>query len=747
MQRLRFFLLFLLCPSILFAQQPTKIILQKSSIMNVDTKANVTHVKNPVFLHDNTILTCDSANLYNERNYFEAFNNVHINQGDTINVFSDFLNYDGNTKNAHLSSKVRLIDRTTTLTTNILDYNTGTKIGQYYEGGKIVNNNKEVTLTSKRGYYFANTKDAYFRYNVVVVTPQSTIKSDTLRYNTATNWTYFYGPTNIKGKDDNLYTENGMYNTQTENAYFGKNNLYTQASKTLKGDSLYYYGKRGYGRAVKNIIFRDSEDNTLLRGQLGEYYKADERVVVTINAYFGMGTKDSITVGTKKIPDTLWLGADTLETQKSLQKTLKLLNRPIVKSNNEVGADDEKEKAEKEKEKAEARKQLVAEAKAKTNKPVADDKKLSKKERKLAEQKAKDLKNLPPSQKQLDSVKLKIDSIKTDSLKTDSVKKLATKVVLDKLPVKKDSVNIGKKPVTKTTDKKQTTEAPGTPKLGAVTTGKKDSVVAFNPADTVTTRVIKAYHNVRVFKSNMQAKADSLFYTAADSALRWYKNPILWSQGSQQTGDTIHVFFKNNKIHSFQVLQNGFIVNVETDSTKFNQVKGKLITGFFSNGNVRDVYVDGNAESIYYNRNQKGVYENMSQSVSGRIRFKFDDKELTDITYVKGDEGVTHPIEQLPKETLLTGFIWKPELRPLSKADIIRGIPIKKAPTKGKTVTKPKTTTTKGPDNSGIKPILPVKKATPKPSETQQKNSKPVNKDSIPSIKIDTTKKKITTIN
>lgn len=358
MQRFHIFILLFLFPSALLAQERTKIILQSSTSLTVDNKTNINYVKNPVFRQDNATLACDSAVFYKDRNYFEAYKNVHINQGDTVNIYSDFLNYDGNKKLAQLTSNVKMIDATSVLTTNMLDYLMTPKIGKYYNGGKIVN--QEVTLTSKNGWYFAFTNDSYFRYNVVVVTPQSTIKSDTLRYNTKTNWTYFYGPTNIKGKTENLYTEDGAYNTKTENAYFGKKNLYTQGTKSLKGDSLYYNGKTGYGRAVKNIVFMDSSDKTLLRGQLGEYYGITERVVVTKNAYFGMGTTDSITVKSKKIPDTLWLGADTLETQKVLQKTLKLLNKPIVQKDNEVGADDEKEKQQKEKEKAEARKKIIA---------------------------------------------------------------------------------------------------------------------------------------------------------------------------------------------------------------------------------------------------------------------------------------------------------------------------------------------------------------------------------------------------
>jgi lipopolysaccharide export system protein LptA len=715
-QKLHFLILLLLFPSILFAQQPkTKIVLQSSVVAIGDKNNNVTRIKSPVFLHGGAIMTCDSANLYTERNYFEAYGNVHINQGDTLNIYSDMLTYDGNTKQAHLSNNVRMIDRTSTLTTNVLDYNLGTKYGTYINGGKIVN--KEATVTSKNGYYFATNHDAFFKHNVVVVTAQSTIKSDTLQYNTATNWTYFYGPTNIKGKDDNLYTENGNYNTKSDIANFGKKNLYTQGTKSLKGDSLFYNGKIGYGRAVRNIIFMDTSDKTLLQGQLGEYYKADERVVVTKNAWFAMGTKDSVVVNQKKVPDSLFLGADTLETQKVLQKNLKLLNKPIVQKDNEIGAEEEKAKELKEQEKAEARKQAATE-KNKQNNPTAQadaKKKLSKKERKLAEQRAEELKRNPPAK--TDSTKIDTTS---STIKVDTVKKIAVSTIPPKPIIKKQDSLAPKNIIPP-----KTIPATASKTKASITSdsSKKDSVVAFNPADTVRTRVIKAFHNVRVYKSNLQAKADSLFYTAADSSLRWYKNPMLWSNGTQQTGDTIHVFIKNDKIHSFQILQNGFSVNTEGDSTKFNQVKGKKITGFMIDGELRNVYVDGNAESMYYSKDDKGNYDNLNHTVSSRIRFKFFNKELTDILTIKGVEGAVDPIDKLPKETLLTGFIWKPELRPLNKVDIIRGMPKTTKPVAA-SKTAGKTSRT---DAIGTKPILPNKKSTgSKPIEQKSTQPKPL---------------------
>lgn len=611
MQKFSCFFLFLFAfPLLIHAQQRTKVVLQHSEVAEIDARTKINRVKKPVFEHDGAILTCDSARFWSELNYFEAFGNVHINQGDTIHIYSDLLNYDGNAKMAHLINNVRMHDRTSTLTTNIFDYNMATRVGNYIDKGKVVN--KEATITSKRGFYFARSNDAYFRYDVVAVTDQVTITSDTLRYNTATDQTYFYGPTNIKGKDDNLYTENGQYNTKTEKAFFGKNNLYTKDTQTLKGDSLFYDGKKGYGKAVKNIVFHDSRDKLLLEGQLGEYYKADERVVVTINAYVGLGTSDTVTVKDVRVPDTLWLGADTLEAQMTLQHTLKLIAKPVVLSDDEVGEETSPANN------GQAKSGLVTEDPVVTDRPGNISKPTGK---------------APP------------DSLQTTIKGKDSIAVHPP----DKVPKKTDSL------ITK-------------PDPGMAKTIVKESIPE-NPADTIRTRTIKAYHKVKVFKTNLQARADSLFFAAADSTLRFYQNPIVWSDSTQQTGDTIHVQFKNKKINSAQIFQNAFIADQEPDTTKFNQIKGKVITAFFNDGEIKNMYVDGNAESIYYDKKADGKYQ-LNQTLSARIKIIFLDKEINTVKAVKGIEGVFSTKES-EKENILSGFIWKPELRPKDKADVI----------------------------------------------------------------------------
>src|SRR5690606_21096386 len=185
--------------------------------------------------------------------YFDAFGNVVITQPSGTVIYADKLNYVESTRLATLTNNVRMVDKGSVLTTNYLTYNMRSGVGTYTGGGRIVN--ESDTITSKNGYYFDKTQDAYFRYNVIVRTPDAQIFTDTMRYNSASKINFFYGPTNIKSGNGNLYTENGDYSTETKNARFGQNNLYTEGSKMLQGDSLYYDGQAGSGRAVNNVFF------------------------------------------------------------------------------------------------------------------------------------------------------------------------------------------------------------------------------------------------------------------------------------------------------------------------------------------------------------------------------------------------------------------------------------------------------------------------------------------------------------
>ncbi len=703
-----FFIFLFICFSAI-AQKVTKVdLISSDSFIGLKRNGEQTQkVIKPTFRQDNSILTCDSAYFYIEKNAFDAFGHVHINQADSLNIYSDFLNYNGNTKIATLTRNVRLIDKDAVLTTNNLTYNMASRVGNYYNNGKIVNG--ENTLVSKNGYYFANSRDAYFRYNVVINSPDAVIKSDTMRYNTNSKIAYFYGPTNIYGKDDTLYTENGQYNTILGQAKFGKKNLYTQGSKSLKGDSLFYDRKKGFGRAVKNILFKDTAQKIELRGDLGLYTKSDESITATKNAYLVLVTeKDSVT------KDSLWMTADTLKSKVMLKNDLLLLqaqNRDAVKKGPPADASKNKTSAKKtapnSKNKATEKEPLKA---AKSNK--TDSTSLAK----VIQQKPIDsLKNTKP-----DSMLAVVKP--PDSLKT-----------VDKTPAKADDKKLTKKQLKKqeraakkAAEQKQEIAAQNKPvvKPDAGKSSKTDSLkngvakisetrakkkllkdsLAIKPGDTTKVRVVFAYRKVKIFKSDLQSKSDSAFFSYGDSTIRIYRTPIIWSQGSQLTGDTIYMQLKKKKLDNMDIYTKGMVVNVdEKDSTKYNQVGGKKMKGYFKDDKLDRIFVYGNAESIYYAKDSTG-YTGMNRSISSRIRIEFADSKAKNINWIGKAELVFYPMEDVTEENrILENFSWKPKERPKSKEEIIPTL-AKKQPQKAKKpVVKPALTNKNNPKKPGLK--------------------------------------------
>src|SRR5690606_26586151 len=191
--------------------------------------------------------------------------------------------------------------------------------------------------------------------------------------------------------------------------------------------------------------------------------------------------------------------------------------------------------------------------------------------------------------------------------------------------------------------------------------------------DTAKTRIIKAYYNVRLFKSDLQAVADSVYYGYPDSMMRFFGRPMIWAQGSQMTSDTIIRQVRNEQLDDMILMGNAFMVNTQLDSSKYNQVKGRRITGFFTNNALDRMFVDGNAESIYYMVDEKEqVYTNMYHSRSSRIKIVVDSNEIVEFSPIRRVDGKVYPMHLIPQEAeILNGFVWKPGDRPTSKEDLL----------------------------------------------------------------------------
>ena len=188
-------------------------------------------------------------------------------------------------------------------------------------------------------------------------------------------------------------------------------------------------------------------------------------------------------------------------------------------------------------------------------------------------------------------------------------------------------------------------------------------------------RIVRTYHNVKIFKSDLQGKCDSIHTNQETGLTKMFKNPVIWSDQNQITGDTIHLLsnVETQKLDSLKVLNNSFIVSKDSISNKdFNQIKGRNMFGKFKENKLHLLLVKGNAESVYFNRNaETNVLETITKEISSNIEFTLDQGQIETIKYLKKSDGDTYPPSKLPDDVReLKGFIWREDEQPKKMEDI-----------------------------------------------------------------------------
>ncbi len=287
----------------LHAQEGTRInILNANDFIYNKSQGDVRKMVGDVRMeHKGTLLDCDSAYLYQDKNEVEAFGNILIRQGDTLKIYGDYLYYSGNTRITQLRNNVRLINNETLLNTNYLDYDLNKDMGYYYEHGEITSGDN--FLSSTNGIYYLKTEIFHFQDNVEVINPQYHIYCDTMNYHTVSGITSFFGPTEIISDSNYIYCEKGWYDTKNDVSRFSKNAFLRTNNELIKGDSLYYDRKLGLGEAYGNVQLEDSSQKAVLKGNFGYLIEKTEESMLTGRALFIQEIEEG---------DSLFLHADTL---------------------------------------------------------------------------------------------------------------------------------------------------------------------------------------------------------------------------------------------------------------------------------------------------------------------------------------------------------------------------------------------------------------------------------------------------
>lgn len=252
------------------------------------------------FEHQGADLWCDIAIFYQKENKLKAIGNIKLTQGDSVQMTSGKIDYDGNIKLAKAWEKVVLKNSDMTLRTDTLYFDRENQESYYNNSGTIIDSAN--TLTSKVGRFFMELKKYQFLQNVHIKNPEYTVESAQLDYYTTTKNAYMYGPSTITGDTYTIYCERGFYDTKVETGYGIKNTKINYNNRIIEGDSVYFNKKREFASATNNITVTDTINNGLIRAHYAEVYKARDSL---------FATKRAVSISLVE-QDSLYIHGDTL---------------------------------------------------------------------------------------------------------------------------------------------------------------------------------------------------------------------------------------------------------------------------------------------------------------------------------------------------------------------------------------------------------------------------------------------------
>lgn len=218
-----------------------------------------------------------------------------------------------------------------------------------------------------------------------------------------------------------------------------------------------------------------------------------------------------------------------------------------------------------------------------------------------------------------------------------------------------------------------------------------DTLIATGPSEK---KILRGYYDVRIFKSDLRGKSDSLHLDQSTGLIKMLKlplnrkenqiltesqkngrNPILWFGKSQMSGDEIFLTsdMKTQKLDSLKIIGNSWIIEKDSLSEAgFNQIKGGLLDGLFENGKLKEIDVTKNTEVIYYMySDEENELIGIDKTTCSSLKMITKDNQIEDITFFVSPDGQLLPEKDLPlNERKLKGFIWRENERPKNISEL-----------------------------------------------------------------------------
>jgi lipopolysaccharide export system protein LptA len=190
-----------------------------------------------------------------------------------------------------------------------------------------------------------------------------------------------------------------------------------------------------------------------------------------------------------------------------------------------------------------------------------------------------------------------------------------------------------------------------------------------NPDLEDDSRILKAYYKVKIFRPDIQVMCDSLVYVEADSAFDFFGEPVLWSEENQLTANQIRVVMANQQLQEMYLTGVAFVAS-QKDTVKFDQMRGKEMTGYFRENKLSRIVVSGNGQTIYYAEDQ-GVIVGANKTECSDLIIYLKDNKISRVNYMTKPDGTYYPLSLFPpSEARLGDFKWVAQWRPRTWKDV-----------------------------------------------------------------------------
>lgn len=634
--------------------------LVKAQSVNIITDADGKAFRKAVdatFLHNGTLLICDTAYWRVDENIINAKGNVRLSQEGT-ELTSEKLDYYVNDNLAQFrGGVVQLRDKENNiLRTHFLDYNTADSVAVFSKGASMKDKDGQI-IESMDGTYSSKAKLFTFEKDVNMFTDSVFIKTQALDYHTDSQKAVFRTYIDFWKDDNMLSASSGWYERNDEIFFFTGDVHGTTDKQETWCDSLYFYRIPNNVLMKGRIQLQDSLHNTTAVSRYLFYEDSLSTVTLRKEAAVAIVTEDELSQ-----KDTLYFGADTL-----VYYTLRHCDIPKSELANSTARISEimtDPVGEYRKKAAEAAAKAQAEAleKAAGTRPGLKPDAASKKQTEAVDEPAgepgePEATKTPEALPETDST--------TEPVDTLAAKALAVKdslgVAADSVKVALDSLNVAMDSLSVTADSAKVA-------LDSLSVAADSVSVA---VDTTKYGFAFARGNVKIFRWDIQVRCDSMHYSDLDSIARFYKDPVIWNEENRQYySDSLAVLIKKGRVDRASLMSNAFVVTQE-DSLLYDQIKSAEIMAFFdSTSALRRFDALGGATAVFFLRENDRL-ATVNKVESKMLSGNFVKGNIDRIYYYDSPKNDAYPVVQFPQqERYLKGFRWIPELRPTGKQDI-----------------------------------------------------------------------------